>query len=141
MFLTLIKNYIKAVFALERRRTRRIRHEFELHGYLIYLDMFCSMPREHKNIDLIGYYNLILDLKDKEWNLKQYIDVMISCRDKEDLDGYKSIRDFMEYVVLSDPLTRKSSVIPGTLTYINMMVVKSLSDIRNDKLTKLLKDK
>lgn len=136
MFLTLIKNYIKAVFALERRRTRRVRYEFELHGYLIYLDMFCSMPREHKNIDLIGYYNLILDLKDKEWNLKQYVGVMVSCREKCDLEGYKTIQDFMEYVVLSDPLTRKS-----TLTYINKMNVKSLSDIRNDKLTKLLKNK
>lgn len=141
MFLTLIKNYIKAVFALEKRRTRRIKHEFELHGYLIYLDVFCSMKREYKDVDLISYYNLILDVKDKEWNLKQYIGVMVSCRDKGDLDGYKTIKDFMEYVVLSDPLTRKVSIIPGTYTYINKMVVKSLSDIRNDKLTKLLKNK
>lgn len=141
MFLTLVKNYIKSVFSMELRRTRRVRHEFELHGYLIYLDLFCSMKREHKNIDLISYYNLVLDMKDKEWNLKQYINVIISCRDKNDLDGYKTIQDFMEYVILSDPLTRKSSIIPGTLTYINKMVVKSLSDIRNDKLNKLLKNK
>jgi hypothetical protein len=140
MFLTLVKNYTKAFFDSIGwgRRIKRVKHEFNLHGHTIYLDVFCAIDKHEfgfasssKNINnIIGYYNKTLTKKDREWNLKQYLGVMVRCKYKGDLDGYKTIQDFIEMCILSE--------IGGTHTYINKMVVKSLADIRNDKLNKLL---
>lgn len=136
MFLTLIKNYIKSFSRFDR--TMRVRHDFMLDGYLIYLDMICSIDKNQfgfasssKNINnIIGYYNKTLTKEDKIWNLKIYLNVMIRSKAKGDMDGYKTIQDFIETCVLSE--------IGGTHTYINEIVVKSPADIRNEKLNKLL---
>jgi hypothetical protein len=138
MFSILIKNYIKSFFGSIGyfRKTNRIKHEFEIHGYLIYIDSFCSCGSEmHKNHNrIIDYYTRTLYDKDIKWGLEIYFSSMVSSRDTGDLKGYKIVQDFIEGKIMSSV----DFDINAPQIYINELIIKSPSDRRDDEINKVL---
>lgn len=131
MFFTLVKNYIKAWFGKIgwSKRISRIKHTFYFDDHQIYLDAYCAIPKNHRS-SIIKYYDYKIEQKYQDW--KTFIDVMIRHLDEIDL---KTMKDFMEVVILTD-------VYPyGLSTYINKIEIKTIADIRNDKINKLLTSK
>lgn len=141
MFITLVRNYIRALWwSIGHSKTiRRFKYQFELNGFYADIDLLCSFNKNNTNTKdlttIISFYDKTISKRDKEWNLKTYLDVMIRSKSKGDISGYKTIQDFIEGIVLSEFDSA------GVQTYINKMVVKSLSDLRNEKLSKLLSNK
>ena len=133
MFFIILKNYIKSWFESigSSKNIRRVKHKFNVGGYFLYVDLFCSFPNSYKwnIIDIIFHYENTLILEDDKWNLKTYLDVMINSNEAD----YKTLQDFIEVVILSNISSRFQ-----IYTYINKLEIKSPSDIRNDKLNKLL---
>jgi hypothetical protein len=126
MFLILFKNYIKAFFKsiIFSRKIKRLKNAFEVSGYNVYLDAICLIDKKAK-INIVDFYSVTLR------NLLMYnhqLKVLYELKNKG-VSGYNTMFKFIETVVLSDRRYH---------TYINKIEIKSISDIRNDKLNKLL---
>lgn len=133
MFFILIKNYIKALFESIGwvKKIKRIKHSFYFGTHKIYLDMYCSYPRELtiNEKDIIKLYETKIENEYKNWNI--VIDVMLVS----DLVDYKATKDFVEIVILTDRYPHYIA------SYINYMSIKTIADIRDDKINKLLGNK
>lgn len=139
MFLRLVKNSFKCLYerVLMGGKVYRIKHEYQIHGYSIYVDMlyhrYTDSYRDdtiklQKKSDFIKYINELLDLRDAKWNLKQYLKILHSPKKKED---YKAIEGFIETVVFGKLFS--------STCYINKLIIKDISEIRNEKIKLLIK--
>jgi len=139
MFFTLVKNYIKAFFGSIgwSKKIYRVKHTFYFDDHQIELDAYCAFPKSAKNPtnrkfypNIIKYYEYKIEQEYDKWKVS--IDAMI--RHIDELDN-KTIRDFMEVVILTDINAYDIS------TYINKISIKTRADIRDEKINKLLTSK
>lgn len=127
----IIYNYIRCWFwgIGSFNKITRIKHTLYIDEYQIYVDVIVSHPKSrlhHHKESIISYLEHIVSQKSN--NYKVIVDGLLRYKDKID---HKSIKDFFEVCILSGIGNDFNS-------YINKFEIKSLSDIRDEKISKLL---
>lgn len=127
----IIYNYIRAWFwgIGSFHKITRVKHTLYIGDYQIYVDAIMSHPKSkihnHKE-SLVKYLEYFFEKKYS--NYKTIADGLLKFKDKIE---HKSIKDFFEVCILS-------GIGDELHSYINKFEVKSLSDIRDEKISKLL---
>lgn len=119
--------------------TTRLKGEFKIDDYRIYIDAYAMVPkrilREYRNIN--NYVQYKFDTEGKQWQLVKFIDVLYRAEkesypmdSKKKKEAIKSLREF--------PLICITEIQNDTYFRLNKMVVLSKSDIRDNKIKQIL---